>query len=220
MKSLYKYILVLVAVFSLCLITVDAKTTKSNDKSTKTETKETSKKEEVKENDVKEKKKVTLYLFRRSGCPHCAEEMEFLDKIVPDYKDKLNIVVYDVSVKENQELIQAVVDELQISVQGVPFNIIGSKTQEGYAAVLDDTFRQMIETAYEEQPEDLVASVIEKNKLNDTKPTDLYEAMDEEGLEYTSKKGSKAKLENIIFIAVFSIAVIGLGSLIYFSRKK
>ena len=218
MKSLYKYILVLVAVFSLCLVTVDAKTTKSNDKSTKTETKETSKKEEVKDDDVKEKKKVTLYLFRRTGCPHCAEEMEFLDKIVPDYK--LNIVVYNVAEKENQELIQAVVDELQISVQGVPFNIIGSKTQEGYAAILDDTFRQMIETAYEEQPEDLVASVIEKNKLNNTKPTDLYEAMDEEGLEYTSKKGSKAKLENIIFIPVFCIAVVGLGSSIYFSRKK
>ena len=99
-------------------------------------------------------------------------------------------------------------------------NIIGSKTQEGYAEILNDTFENLIKDAYETQPEDVVAKLIAKNEYKGLETTDLYEAMDEEGLEYSSKKGSKAKLENIIFIVVFSAAIIGLGTLIYLSRKK
>ena len=217
MKSLYKYIFVLLAVFSIGLLTVNAKSTKS----TKTETKETEK-EEVKEvTETKEKEKVTLYLFRKTGCPYCAQEMEFLDTIVNKYKKELEIVVINVSAStDNQKLLQAVADELEISIQGLPFNIIGSKTQEGYAEILNDTFENLIKDAYETQPEDVVAKLIAKNEYKGLETTDLYEAMDEEGLEYSSKKGSKAKLENIIFIVVFSAAIIGLGTLIYLSRRK
>lgn len=216
MKSLYKYIFVLLAVFSIGLLTVDAKSIKS----TKTETKETEK-EDVKETtETKEKEKVTLYLFRRSGCSHCAEEMQFLDTIVPEYKKILNIVVIDVTASTgNQQLLQDVADELQLSIQGVPFNVIGSKTQEGYAELLNDTFKTAIEQAYEEQPKDIVGELIANKEYKTLKTTTLYEAMDEEGLEYSSKKGSKVKLESIIFIVVFSAAIIGLGTLIYLSRK-
>ena len=70
MKSLYKYIFVLLAIFSIGLLTVDAKSTKT----TKTETTETEK-EEVKETtETKEKEKgseahVAYYLKKSVEIP-------------------------------------------------------------------------------------------------------------------------------------------------------
>ena len=40
-------------------------------------------------------KDITLYLFHGDGCPHCAEEISFLDSISNEY-DNLNVVKYEV----------------------------------------------------------------------------------------------------------------------------
>ena len=219
MKGLFKYLLVLICVFGFTITTVNAAKTTKNEKETTKETK--SDKEEVKEDKKSsEKEKVTLYLFRRSGCGHCANEMTFLDTIVNDYKDKLNIVVYDVTQGNNNLLLGAVAEELGVTVQGVPFNVIGTKTQEGFGESMSDQFLEMLDEAYKEQEKDAVAKVIEKNTFSDLKATTLYEAMDEEELEYDSKPGSKAKKDGMVIIAVFTVITVAFGTLIYFSRRK
>ena len=214
MRHLTKYFIVLVALFGFAFSTVNAeKTTK-----TKEETKETT--TATKDTKSSEKKKVTLYLFRRTGCGHCAAEMTFLDTIVPEYRDKVKIVVYDVTQGSNSELLGNVADALDIGVEGVPFNVIGSQHLEGYAESLNETFKKMLDDAYENQEEDIVAKLIKENNYSNLKATTLYEAMDEEELEYSSKPGSKAKKDGIIIMVVFTVIIVAFGSLIYFSRRK
>lgn len=49
-------------------------------------------------------KKINLYFFYGSGCPHCAAESKFLNKLEQKYPE-IDIKRYDAYAKENQELL-------------------------------------------------------------------------------------------------------------------
>lgn len=222
MKRVLSILVVIALAFSFSLTTSLAAKTDKNAKTSTTETKEVKKEETKKEEktEKEEKHKVTLYLFRRSGCSHCAAEMQFLDTIINKYKNKVDIVIYNTSISENTELLQFVSEKLKKQVTGVPFNVIGTTVQEGYAEQLNDTFIEMLDKAYEDQVEDVVKKVIEEKKLTKVESTDLYEAMDEEGLEYTSKKSDKKSKDDIIVGIFFGGLAIFFGALIIISRKQ
>ena len=218
MKKLIKYFIVLIALFAVCFTTVDAKT-----KSTKktTTTKET------------KKEKINVYLFRRTGCGYCAREMQFLSTIYEEYADKINIVVYNIYEEGNQPLIQDIADEFKISIQGVPFTVVGSKYKEGYTAEWDEDFKALFEEAYNNQVKDVVAGLISKNKYKSLNATTLEEAMASEGLEYgksssesnnggnnTNSSKEDDNKGNVVFLCVFAGCAVALGTLIYFSRKN
>jgi thiol-disulfide isomerase/thioredoxin len=166
---------------------------------------------------VSAKNKVNLYLFRREGCPHCQDELVYLDKIINKYKDKINIVVYDVTKGGNAQLIEDVANTLKYQINGVPFTLIGSSYLEGFGAGLEGQLTALIEKGYDEQPDDIVESLLDENIYENLISTDLYDAMEEENLEITSKK---SKQNNIIPIIVFGSIFIAVGALIYYSRKK
>ena len=218
MKTLVKYFIVLIALFAVCFTTVDAKETSSKKTTTTKETK---------------KEKVNVYLFRRTGCGYCAREMQFLSSIYEEYADKINIVVYNIYEEGNRPLIQAVADEFKISIQGVPFTVVGSKYKEGYTAEWDEDFKALFEEAYNSQVKDVVAGLISKNKFKELNATTLKEAMASEGLEYNSNSNTtnngenntnaskdESKKGNTIFLCVFAGCAVALGTLIYFSRKN
>jgi thiol-disulfide isomerase/thioredoxin len=208
MKKIFLSIIVFALAFSFVSLNVNADTKKKTEDT----------KEEVKE--TKKKEKVTLYLFRRTGCPHCADEMTYLDTIAKKYKNKLNIVVYDTTQGDNAKLLEAVAKVLKVEVQGVPFNVIGSEHIEGYAETLNETFENLFDESYENQVKDIVKEVLAKGKYENLKETDLYEAMKEENLEITSEKSSKAKKDTIIIAVFFGVIIVAFGSLVYFSRKN
>ena len=91
---------------------------------------------------------VTIYLFHGDGCPHCAKEKEFLNELKAEYKDKINIVKYEVWYnEENEKLLDKVKQTLNVTSKGVPFTIIGEKYVSGYSESLgtDDTIRAIVE---------------------------------------------------------------------------
>lgn len=91
---------------------------------------------------------VTIYLFHGDGCPHCASETKFLNELKAEYKDKINIVKYEVWYNENNEkLLDKVKQTLNVTSKGVPFTIIGEKYVSGYSESLgtDDTIRAIVE---------------------------------------------------------------------------
>ena len=48
-------------------------------------------------------KEITLYLFHGDGCPHCKEEIEFLDTIEDKYPDLILLITeYIKSVIDNE----------------------------------------------------------------------------------------------------------------------
>lgn len=76
---------------------------------------------------------VTLYLFHGDGCPHCAEEIEYLNSIKSKYKN-LKIVKYEVWYdKDNAELLHEVYNAYGITRNGVPTTVIGNTLIQGYS---------------------------------------------------------------------------------------
>ena len=44
-----------------------------------------------------EENKINIYLFHSESCPHCKEEIKYLDTLIEGkYKDKINVYKYEV----------------------------------------------------------------------------------------------------------------------------
>ena len=77
-------------------------------------------------------KGINLYFFYGDGCPHCAKEEKFLDKLETENK---NIKIYRYETwknKENAKLLQELAREMNLEVHGVPLTIIGDRSVSGY----------------------------------------------------------------------------------------
>lgn len=75
---------------------------------------------------------VTLNFFWGNGCPHCAEEEKFLNKIEKDYPT-LTINRFEVwGSAKNREIFKQVGQKLGVDVSGVPFTVIGTNNVSGY----------------------------------------------------------------------------------------
>lgn len=75
--------------------------------------------------------KVNFYLFYLSTCPHCHEELEWLDSIEKQYP-YLNIIKHEV--REDNSLYEKVVEKMGINDYHVPLTIIGNDYIIGYSA--------------------------------------------------------------------------------------
>lgn len=76
---------------------------------------------------------ITLYLYYGDGCPHCEEEMKFLNTIEKNYPN-LKIVKKEVWYDEdNSSELQKVNDAFSINRMGVPTNVIGETIIRGYS---------------------------------------------------------------------------------------
>lgn len=86
---------------------------------------------------AKESDKITLYLFYGDGCPHCAQEKEFLSRIEGNY-DNLEIVKYEVwKDKDNQKFMNEVSSGLGVERSGVPLTVIGDTYMVGWSETLE-----------------------------------------------------------------------------------
>lgn len=92
--------------------------------------------------------KLELIYFWGDGCPHCAKEKVFLDKLEKKYPE-LEIKRYEVWYnQENQKLFQEFVQKYGISQAGVPLTIIKDKYFVGYRD--DETSGKEIENYIKE----------------------------------------------------------------------
>lgn len=75
---------------------------------------------------------VGVYFFWGEGCPHCAKEKIFLDKLERDYEE---VMVYEFEITRNQAnvmLLQEMARDLDVEVAGVPFTVVGRDYWIGY----------------------------------------------------------------------------------------
>lgn len=81
---------------------------------------------------VSAEQKIDLYFFYGDGCPHCAKEEVFLDKIKRDNK---NIIIHSYETwnnRENAQLLISIGKQLNVNVNGVPFLVIGDRAVSGF----------------------------------------------------------------------------------------
>ncbi len=90
---------------------------------------------------------VNIYFFWSKTCPHCKEEQQFLE-YYKSVNSAVKVYDYELSVKENAELLYEVEDKLNEVVTGVPFTVIGETTISGYLS--DATTGKQIENAVQD----------------------------------------------------------------------
>lgn len=77
---------------------------------------------------------LNAYFFYGDGCPHCAEEEEFLFGSLSEEYPNLKIYTYEIyNNRANALLLQKIGKELDARVDGVPFLTIGDEAFIGYA---------------------------------------------------------------------------------------
>ena len=109
--------------------------------------------------DAYEKDKITLYFFHGDGCPHCADEDEYL-KTLKDKYPKLKIVKYEVWYNdENSELLEKVKEALEISSNGVPTNVIGDTVIMGFGDTTGSKLERAIDYYTENEYDDVVKKI-------------------------------------------------------------
>ncbi len=78
-------------------------------------------------------KKVNVYFFWGDGCPHCANEKPFLNKLEKE-NDFIDVYSYEVWInRENLELLTKIGKKIGINVSGVPVTIVGDEAFVGYS---------------------------------------------------------------------------------------
>jgi len=81
---------------------------------------------------AEEAKTVNVYFFWGKGCPHCADEKPFLEKMKNKYP-QIQIVDYEVwGNQENLNLMQEAAKKLNAKSSGVPLTIIGKNYVAGW----------------------------------------------------------------------------------------
>ena len=151
-------------------------------------------------------KKVKLYLFHGDGCPHCREEIEFLDKIKDDYPN-LEIVKYEVWYNEdNAELLGKVEDTFDVTNKGVPTNVIGSTVISGYSEAIGNKLKRAIDYYQKNDYEDIVSKI--KDGSYKGTPEDNFSKEDEMTDEDFIVKVPFIKEINLKNFSLISAAVI------------
>jgi len=113
--------------------------------------------------------KIGLYFFYGDGCPHCAKEEKFLDKLE---KEKTTIEIHRYEVWRNQQnadLLKEIAKKLNLNVSGVPILFIGTENIVGYGS--DESTGQDILKAIEYYEQfgctDIVGQIINKDEQTD-----------------------------------------------------
>lgn len=114
---------------------------------------------------------VTLHLFYSQSCPHCHDELAYLEKLKKE-QSYLTVKTYEVSSSTDvQTLWRAVGRKLGVEVSGVPFTVVGSQYIVGFGD--EDTtglqIREMvIDASLDEEYTDVVTQLVD-GKTTDTK---------------------------------------------------
>lgn len=75
--------------------------------------------------------KVDIHLFYGDYCPHCAKEIIML-KDLAKKDQRINLLLYEMSNPKNHQLAVEMAKNLNTTITGVPFTVIGDKYFTGY----------------------------------------------------------------------------------------
>ena len=90
-------------------------------------------------------KKVNVYLFHGKECPHCHEEIEWLESIKDNYKNEIKIIYHEVwHNKDNAKNMEIIKNQMNIQNDYVPFTVIGNKTFFGFSDTVKDKMENQI----------------------------------------------------------------------------
>ena len=154
-----------------------------------------------------EEEKVKLYLFYGDGCPHCADEKEFLDSIDDKYPN-LEIIKNEVWYNdENSLLLDKLERELKITRSGVPTTIIGEEVIVGYNYATGSKIERAINYYLENEYVDVVEQVKNNTYVEKEEKSEFEKIEEETDLSNTIKVPIIGKV-NLKKVSLMTAAVI------------
>lgn len=98
---------------------------------------------------VYDENKVNVYFFWGNGCPHCALEHKFFDRIKKECGDYFVLNDFEVWYDENnRELLKEFAKKMGREVEGIPFTIIGEEVFVGFDPTAEDLMINAILSQY------------------------------------------------------------------------
>ncbi len=151
--------------------------------------------------DYKEnKEQVVIYMFWADYCEHCHDALEFLNEILPEYKDKIKLRSYEVSNNTyNATIHKKVASWFEITKTGVPLIVIGESTFYGFQRNdTDEKMKLAIDDVYSQTPEERY---------------DVFE-------EIEKGKQPEEKKKNILLILLIPLVIVSIGAYVFIQFKK
>ena len=94
--------------------------------------------------------KINLYLFYGQECPHCEEERIWLDKIIKEYDNKINVYYFEVwHNDENVIIMNKAKEKLEITSNNIPLTIISDKYYVGFSDTVASRIEENIKESLE-----------------------------------------------------------------------
>ncbi|MBU1091376.1 glutaredoxin family protein [Patescibacteria group bacterium] len=125
---------------------------------------------------------VPIYFFKTDGCPHCAKEKVFLDKLKQE-DGNIEVLEFELSKNpENIDLLKKLSGDLSMDVSGVPITFIGDGYFVGYQSdeIHGALIKKLIEKHRTEKCADIAGPIInefqeqcEKEKEEQNKKSQL-----------------------------------------------
>jgi len=152
-------------------------------------------------------KEIELYLFHGDGCPHCAEEINFLGTLNPN---DVHITKYEVWYnEENAAFMEKVKENLGIKRQGVPLTVIGDTYILGYGTDNKKKIKRAIKYYQENEYKDAVEEIKNGTYVKKDTKSDFEKEEDKSDEKTTISVGKKKiNLKNVSLMT--SAVLIGL----------
>ena len=108
---------------------------------------------------------INAYFFYGDGCPHCAQEQQYLFNVLKNEYTNLTIHEYEIyNNRANTLILQEIANKLNIKVDGVPFLVIGDEHFIGYAEGLTSKeIAQKVEQCSINSCPDLISEIVKIN---------------------------------------------------------
>ncbi len=116
--------------------------------------------------------KITIYVFRGNGCPHCSDFFNYVnDTLLDKYGKNINFVTFETWYDANNvELMNKVGTFLKYDVNsqefGIPFIIIGDKSFAGYGSSYNSDIEDAIENLIDSEEKYDVFEEMAKEKVS------------------------------------------------------
>lgn len=167
---------------------------------------------------------VDIYFFHGDGCPHCSEEMKFLEEIKTKYN--VNIHMYEVWYNTENNRKMEIVKEHFNSKGGVPFTVVGDQAFLGFSTSIQED----IEAAIQNPGPDVTSTLIDINQsetpvsTSSPTPTATMDPATEEEKAYTAggagESASNPDQKQVITYTLLGILVVIIGIIIFLSVKE
>ena len=119
--------------------------------------------------NVKAEENLKFYLFYQESCPHCHDEMEFINSIKDEYPT-VDFVFYEISLNEmNYNFYNKVLKKTKINANGVPFTIIGTDYYVGFNEEISKNIVESLNKFLEVGTIDVISMVKNDEDLSDIK---------------------------------------------------